>query len=60
MEELPDQWKEFIIVPIHKKAIKLTVEIIGGDHCYQSINQSINQSIDQSINQSSNQSIYSC
>jgi hypothetical protein len=33
-EELPDQWKESIIVPIHKTGIKLTVIIIVGYHCY--------------------------
>jgi hypothetical protein len=27
-KELPDEWKESIIVPIHMKAIKLTVVII--------------------------------
>jgi hypothetical protein len=26
-EDLPDQWKESIIAPIHKKGIKLTVGI---------------------------------
>jgi hypothetical protein len=31
-EELPDQWKEYIIVPIHHN---LTVIIILGYHCYQ-------------------------
>jgi hypothetical protein len=34
-EELPDQWKESIFVPIHKKVTKLTVIIIVGYHCYQ-------------------------
>jgi hypothetical protein len=34
-EELPDLWKEFIIVSIHKKGDKLTVIIIMGCHCYQ-------------------------
>jgi hypothetical protein len=34
-EELPDQWKESIIVPIHNRVIKLTVIIIVGYHCYQ-------------------------
>jgi hypothetical protein len=29
-EELPDQWKESIILPIHKKGTKLTVIIIVG------------------------------
>jgi hypothetical protein len=29
-EELPDQWMEFIIVPVHKRVIKLTVIIIMG------------------------------
>jgi hypothetical protein len=33
--EVPDQWKESIIVPVHKKVIKLTVTIIVGYHCYQ-------------------------
>jgi hypothetical protein len=33
-EELPDQWKESIIVPIHKQGDK-TVIIIVGYHCYQ-------------------------
>jgi hypothetical protein len=31
-EELPDQWRN-VIVPIHKKVIKLTVMIIVGYHC---------------------------
>jgi hypothetical protein len=31
-EELPDQWKESIIVPVHKK--ELTVVIIVGYHWY--------------------------
>jgi hypothetical protein len=35
-EQLPEQWKESIIVPVHKKVIKLTaVIIIGGYHYYQ-------------------------
>jgi hypothetical protein len=34
-EELPDQWKESIIVPVHKRVIKLTVITIVGYHCYQ-------------------------
>jgi hypothetical protein len=34
-EELPDQWKESVIVPIHKNGDKLTVIIIMGYHCYQ-------------------------
>jgi hypothetical protein len=34
-EELPDQWKESIHVPIHKEMINLTVIIIMGYHCYQ-------------------------
>jgi hypothetical protein len=33
-EELPNQWKESIIVPVNKKGDK-TVVIIGGYHCYQ-------------------------
>jgi hypothetical protein len=37
-EELPDQWKEPIIVPFHKKGIlKLPVVIIMGCYCYQLI-----------------------
>jgi hypothetical protein len=28
--ELPDQWKESVIVPVHKMVIKLTVLIIEG------------------------------
>jgi hypothetical protein len=34
-EELPVQCKESIIVPIHKKGIKLTVIILMGYHVYQ-------------------------
>jgi hypothetical protein len=34
-EELTDQWKETIIVLIHKRGEKLTVTIIVGYHCYQ-------------------------
>jgi hypothetical protein len=36
-EELPDQWRESIIVSVHKKKklTKLTVIIIMGYHCYQ-------------------------
>jgi hypothetical protein len=34
-EELPQQWKESIIVPVHKRVIKLTIVIIVGYHCYQ-------------------------
>jgi hypothetical protein len=33
-EELPDQWKESIIVPVHKKGDK-TVIIILEYHCHQ-------------------------
>jgi hypothetical protein len=33
-QELSDQWKESIIVPVHKKDDK-TVLIIVGYHCYQ-------------------------
>jgi hypothetical protein len=33
--ELPDQWKEPIIVPVHKKGDKTTVIIIVGYHCFQ-------------------------
>jgi hypothetical protein len=31
-EELPDQWKESIIVPIYKRVIKLTVVIVEEYH----------------------------
>jgi hypothetical protein len=34
-DELGDQWKESIILPIHKCVIKLTVIIIVGYHCNQ-------------------------
>jgi hypothetical protein len=34
-EELPDQWKESIIVPVTRWVLKLTVIIIMGCHCYQ-------------------------
>jgi hypothetical protein len=34
-EELPDQWKESIIVPITRWVIKLPVIIIVGNHSYQ-------------------------
>jgi hypothetical protein len=34
-EELPHQWKESIVVPIHKRVIKLTVVIIKAYHCCQ-------------------------
>jgi hypothetical protein len=34
-EEFSDQWKEFIIDPFTKRAIKLTVVIFSGYHCYQ-------------------------
>jgi hypothetical protein len=33
-EELSNQWKESVIVPVHKKGDK-TVVIIMGYHCYQ-------------------------
>jgi hypothetical protein len=32
-EELPEQWKESVIVPFHKKGVELTVIIIMGYHC---------------------------
>jgi hypothetical protein len=34
-KELPQQWKEFIIVPVYKKGDKLIVVIIQEYHCYQ-------------------------
>jgi hypothetical protein len=34
-EVLPDQWKESIIVSVHKKVTKLTLIIVVGYHCYQ-------------------------
>jgi hypothetical protein len=34
-EELPDQWKEFIIVPVYKKGDKTDRSNIAGYHCYQ-------------------------
>jgi hypothetical protein len=34
-EELPEQWKESIIVPIIRRVIKWTVVIIEEYHCYQ-------------------------
>jgi hypothetical protein len=34
-EELPHQWKESIVVPIHKKVTKLTVVIIKAFDCCQ-------------------------
>jgi hypothetical protein len=34
-EELPHQWKEKIVVPIHKKGEKLTLENIEAYHCSQ-------------------------
>jgi hypothetical protein len=33
--ELPHQWKESTVIPIHKKVIKLNVVIIGAYHCCQ-------------------------
>jgi hypothetical protein len=33
-EELPDQWKESIIVPVHKKGTKTGFVIIMGCHHY--------------------------
>jgi hypothetical protein len=33
-EKLPDQWKDSIILPVHKKGDK-TVIIFVGYHCYQ-------------------------
>jgi hypothetical protein len=34
-ERLPDQWKESIIVPVHKKSDKTDCNIIVGYYCYQ-------------------------
>jgi hypothetical protein len=34
-EELPQQWKESIIVPIHKRVIRLTVRITEESPSYQ-------------------------
>ena len=34
-EELPEQWKESITVPIYKKGHKQTTEIIEARHCSQ-------------------------
>jgi hypothetical protein len=34
-EELPDQWKDFIIAPIYKKDDNLAVVIVVVYHCYQ-------------------------
>jgi hypothetical protein len=35
-EDLPDQWKEYIIVPVQKKKVtNMAVIIILGYHCYQ-------------------------
>jgi hypothetical protein len=46
-EELPDQWKESIVVAIHKKGYKsLYVDEIVGDHqCRFRSNRSINDKI---------------
>jgi hypothetical protein len=42
-EELPDQWKESIIVPVHKKGHKLNVIIIVGYRCCQLQSISLSQ-----------------
>jgi hypothetical protein len=34
-EELPDQWKKSIIVPVHKKGDKTDCNVYVGYHCYQ-------------------------
>jgi hypothetical protein len=36
-EELPDNWKESVIVLIQKRGLKLTIMIIVGYHCFQLI-----------------------
>jgi CRISPR/Cas system-associated protein Csm6 len=34
-EELPQQWRKSILLSIYKMAIKLTIVIVEGYHCYQ-------------------------
>jgi hypothetical protein len=34
IKELPGQWKEPIIVPVFKRAIKMSLVIIEAYHCY--------------------------
>jgi len=34
-EELPQQWKESVIVPSYKTAIKVAIVVVEEYHCYQ-------------------------
>jgi hypothetical protein len=48
-EELPDQWKESTVVPIHKRVIKLTVIIIMGKIESNILHSRLNPYIDEII-----------